>query len=201
MLPLMPQLLVSTATALASWERHRNATNPDGDRASDSTTRGDASLRFVHFAGFWSHLAHDIGCSSWPVPQCTHIEDLVEFAEDHGALAANPLAGDVFLLGSVDANRHVLAGFVAVVERVLVMMNGTLTFVCITIEGEVFPSNAGEGDPRILTARLARRRLSPIFGDCFIRWCDLPPRTSRAIVEYEPTELVPSGQVYAQMAA
>jgi hypothetical protein len=187
----MPHLLVSTATALASWELHRNAQDADVDRMIGDPARSIASLGFVHFAGFWSHFAPDVGCSSWTLPECKRVEEIVEFAEERGGVVARPMAGDVFLLASSRADCHVLAGIVSVVEHVTETLNGSLTFVCTTIEGELGATAGGDGAPRIPTARVVRRRLSPAYGDCFIRWCDLAARTSRAAVEYmEPKNLV-----------
>lgn len=191
MLRQMPHLLLSTATALASWELHRNAQDPDCDRSITEPARSEASLAFVHFAGFWSHFAPDIGCSSWPLPECQRIEDMVEFAEDQGGIVARPLAGDVFLLASSRGDRHVLAGVISVVEQVTSTLNGGLTFVCTTIEGELGAADGGDAASCVPTARVVRRRLSPAFGDCFIRWCDLDARTSRPVVDYmEPKNIV-----------
>ena len=191
MLPRMPHLLVSTATALASWELHRNAQHPDLDRAITEPSRSGASLGFVHFAGFWSHYAPDFGCSSWTLPECKHVEEIAEFAEEQGGIVASPMAGDVFLLASSRADCHVLAGIISVVEQVKEMLDGRLTFVCLTIEGELGAVDAGDAAPCIPTARVVRRRLSPVFGDCFIRWCDLAARTSRPTVKYmEPKNIV-----------
>ena len=55
MLPLEPELLVATATVLASWEYLRNEQDVEHDRASADAKRREASLQFIHFAGFWSH--------------------------------------------------------------------------------------------------------------------------------------------------
>lgn len=191
MLPRMPHLLVSTATALASWELHRNAQDPDVDRAIAEPARSRASLGFVHFAGFWSHFAPDVGCSSWTLPECERVEEIAEFAEEQCGIVASPLAGDVFLLASSRGDRHVLAGIISVVEQVTATLNGSRTFVCTTIEGELGAAGGDDAAPCVPTARVVRRRLSPAFGDCFIRWCDLAARTSRAAVQYmEPENLV-----------
>lgn len=191
MLPRMPHLLVSTATALASWELHRNAQQPDIDRAITEPVRSDASLGFVHFAGFWSHYAPDFGCSSWTLPECKRVEEIAEFAEEQGGIVASPMAGDVFLLASSRADCHVLAGIISVVEQVKETLNGSLTFVCLTIEGELGAVDAGDAAPCVPTARVVRRRLSPVYGDCFIRWCNLAARTSRPAVKYmEPKNIV-----------
>ena len=190
MLPRIPHLLVSTATALASWELHRNAQDPDVDRKITEPARSEASLAFVHFAGFWSHFASERGYSSWTLPECKHIEEIAEFAEDQGGIVARPLAGDVFLLASSRADCHVLAGIISVVEEVVTTLKGSPTFVCTTIEGEL--GAADDGNPSCIpTARVVRRRLSAAYGDCFIRWCDLAARTSRPAVKYmEPKNIV-----------
>jgi hypothetical protein len=191
MLRQMPHLLVSTATALASWELHRNAQDPDVDRSITDPAQTEASLGFVHFAGFWSHFTPDIGCSTWTLPECKRLEDIVEFAENQGGVVSSPLAGDVFVLASSRADRHVLAGIISVVEQVTETLNGGLTFVCTTIEGELGAADDGDAAPCVPIARVVRRRLSPSFGDCFIRWCDLAARTSRPAVEYmEPKNIV-----------
>src|SRR5256885_9284121 len=124
MLPPTPRLVLSTATALASCEYQRTPPEADDDRASVNATRRDASLRFVHFVGFWSHFALERGSSSWPLPQSQRFEALTRFARQHGILAPSPTLGDVFLLSSASGNRHVVAGIVAVVEPVTTMLNG-----------------------------------------------------------------------------
>jgi hypothetical protein len=190
MLPLTPRLLVSTATAFASCEYQRTPPDADDDRASANAKRRHATLRFVHFAGFWSHFALDRGCSSWPLPQSAGFDELTRFARRHEGLAASPALGDVFLLSSAKGDRHVLAGIVAVVETVTTMLNGARAYVCTTIEGELGTTRPGAAAPRV-TVRLVRRRLSPAFGDCFIRWCDLRAHASPASLEYRvPGKLV-----------
>src|SRR4051812_15926414 len=164
MLPRMPHLLVSTATALASWELHRNAQDPDIDRTITDLARSDASLGFVHFAGFWSHFAPDMGCSSWTLPECRCVEEIAEFAEEQSGIVATPMAGDIFLLASSRADRHVLAGIISVVEHVAGTLSGGLTFVCTTIEGVLGTADSPDGVPCIPTARVVRRRLSPAYG-------------------------------------
>jgi hypothetical protein len=180
MLPLTPQLLVSSAITLAAREYHRKTPEPIDDRVVADAARGDASLRFVHLAGFWSHFAPERRCSSWPLPCSKRLEELTEFAEEHGGLSPRPTAGDVFLLGSSSADRHVLAGVVAAVETVTTMLDGCLAYVCTTIEGEIGAPARDVGTLRAGSVRLVRRRLSPAFGDCFIRWCDLVVPSSHA---------------------
>lgn len=172
MLTLTPQFLVSTATVLASYERQRKTKDIEGPDAPLDSERAERSLRFVHFAGFWSHYTPERFCSSWPLPLSTEIRGLAEFAAQRGGLAESPRAGDVFLLASVRAagewNR---AGIVMGVETVRTMLSGEPAFVCLTAEGEVYGRAA---TPRVAQVRLVRRRLSSAFGDRFIRWCDLP---------------------------
>src|SRR5690242_1890792 len=106
MLPLKPQLLVSTATALAAWYGQGEPQDTDdADRATADARRPGASLRFVHFAGFWSHFGRETRGSSWPLPRFERLEELQEFAEEHHGLEAIPAAGDVFLLASFEASR------------------------------------------------------------------------------------------------
>src|SRR5436305_7726375 len=173
MLPLTPQLHVSTATALGAWD-DRRVHDTDDDRAIADCSRGDNSLGFVHFAGFWSHIARDIKCSSWPLLQCERLEEVAALAEEHEELAPTPLAGDLFLLASPGGDRHVLAGVVLIVETVTTLTNGCIAFLCVTAEGALDVPAAGEFVPSTASARLVRRRLSPVFGDCFIRWSELP---------------------------
>lgn len=106
--------------------------------------------------------------------------------------------GDVFLLGSFGAHRHVLAGIVVSVESAGTLLNGSPEFVCTTIEGDVA---SGDGvriehaDPVRVTARFVRRRLSPSLGDLFIRWCRLSPLELPGSIEYEaPKDIVRFGQ-------
>jgi len=190
MLLLMPRLLVSAGTTLASCEFEGKPVEADGDRSLASVTRRDASLRFVHFTGFWSHFALDRGCSSWPIPESKRIGQLPRFARERQALAPSPAVGDIFLLGSAQGNSHVLAGIVAAVETVTTMLNDVRAYVCTTIEGELAPARPGALAPRV-SVRLVRRRLSPAFGDCFIRWCELPAHASPVSIAYgEPQNLV-----------
>ena len=190
MLPLAPQLVVTAATVLAAWEHHRNVEVAEDDRPAADRVQSDASLRFVHFTGFWAQFAHHVPCSSWPLPRCKSIEDLAEFAEHHSGLAASPLAGDVFLLASADGERHVRAGIVAAVESVKTLPTGCPAFVCTTIEGELGAADTREG-ARVTSVRLVRRRLSPAFGDYFIRWCELLASSSRVVVKHEtPADLI-----------
>jgi hypothetical protein len=191
MLPLTPRLLVSTATALATWDFPRRPQDGEGDRAKTDAAGTLASLRLVHFAGFWSHFSHDIGCSSWPLPRSERIEALTEFAERQRGLVARPLAGDVFFLASFKGDRHVLAGIVARVEVVKTPLTGNPVFVCITIEGAPGGVGSVDGSLGLTSVRVVRRRLSPAFGDCFVRWSDLASGAARASVEYKvPEDLV-----------
>jgi hypothetical protein len=199
MLPLTPHFLVLTATAYASCKYQQSAEDAEQDRANADAARGDASLRFVHFAGFWSHFTHLGRCSSWPLPASDHIEEFVEVAEQFNGIAPTPLAGDVFLLASPDAARHVRAGIVAAVETTRTMLNGCLAFVCTTIEGEL---GADHSVSRVPAARLVRRRLSLAFGDCFVRWWGLAAQTSPAVVEYKvPKNLITLDRVRRRRAA
>lgn len=184
MQPLKPELLVSTATALASWEYQRKAAEAEHDRALADAKRGDASLRFVHFAGFWSHFDHGIRLSSWPLTRSAGVTTLSDVVEQNHGLESSPTAGDVFLLASHRRNRHVRAGIVAAVETVGTMVDGSAEFVCTTIEGEFGPARPDAGAVRIPVVRLVRRRLSRAFGDSFIRWCNLPPQAWPATLEY-----------------
>jgi hypothetical protein len=177
MLTLTPQLLVSTAIGLATCGPRPLVDDVRDYRGRADTKRGDASLRFVHFVGFWSHYTPGRACSSWPLPLSTEFADLARFADQHGGLAPNPRDGDVFLLASVRASQPALAGIVVAVETVTKMLNGGSAFICITAEGEVRRSG---NSPRVANVHFVRRRLSPVFGDCFIRWCDLPARMSLA---------------------
>ena len=193
--PLKPHLVASMAAALASWEHQQKAKDTDDDRASIDTTRADASLRFVHFVGFWSHFDPDRRCSSWPLPPSEYMHTLAEFAEQHGVIASSPAIGDVFLLASIDRSRYVRAGVVVMVETVTATPSDDLEFICTTIEGELDGelSEADDGNEALdaITARFFRRRLSPALGDCFIRWCDLAAtQESPATIEYQLPENV-----------
>jgi hypothetical protein len=208
MLPLTPQLLVSTAIGLASWEQQRTIKEADDDRNLGDTALGEASLGFVQFVGFWSHFAADIGCSTWPLPPSAALADLASFAERRCALSPTPLAGDVYLLASVGADRHVIAGVVAVVQSMRRTMNGHPAFVCITIEGQLGVSRDTDTSPSVPSVRLVRRRLSPVFGDCFIRWSDLGAQATRALssglapLDYEvPRDLVRADPARRRKAA
>jgi hypothetical protein len=190
MLPLKPQFLVSAATALAAWNGQREPQDAEDDRATTDASRTVASVRFVHFAGFWSHFTPETNCSSWPFTGAEGIEGLADLAEQHGGLESTPAPGDVFLLASF-GDRHVRAGVVVTLEMASTMLDGSLDFVCITIEGEVAiegSESAENADPVFITARLVRRRLSPGLGDRFIRWCRLSPLELPASVEYESAE-------------
>ena len=178
MLVLTPQFLVSTVTTLVPWEQQRKTSDGKRRGARIDAKRAAASLRFVQFVGFWSHYAPGRHYSSWPLPSSIDIEELPAFAARERGLAERPEAGDVFLLAPVGgAGPHTLSGIVLEVETVRTMMNGRDAFVCLTAEGEIAGSASS---PRIANVRLVRRRLSEVFGDCFIRWCDLPPRLSAA---------------------
>lgn len=187
MLPLMPVVLLSTLHTLAAERQPRDAEDNDAERTSTNMAKSNPSLRFVHFVGFWSHFSDKTSCSTWPLPHSERLEDLAEFAERHGVLVPTPLAGDVFLLASASADHHVLAGFVADVERTRTLLNGCPAFVCTTIEGELGAPTLRAEAPSI-SARLVRRQLSPHFGDCFIRWCELDVHASEVTVEYEVSE-------------
>ena len=184
MLPFKPEPLVATGIALASWEHERNTPDVEYDRTSADAKRCDASLRFVHFTGFWSYYDPGSRLSSWPLTRSIGITDLADYVEQHHRLESRPAAGDVFLLAKYDGTRHVRAGIVAAVQEVRTMMDDSLEFVCITIEGELGPFGAGRAALHVPAARLVRRRLSPSFGDSFIRWCDLPPQAWPAALEY-----------------
>lgn len=191
MLPLKPEALVTTAIALASWEYQRNTQDVEHDRASADAKHRDASLRFVHFAGFWSYYDYETRLSSWPLTRSTGITGLADYVEQHHRLQSRPVAGDVFLLANFAGTKHVRAGIVAAVEEVRTMMDDALEFVCTTIEGELGPLDAGPAALQVPAARLVRRRLSCAFGDSFIRWCNLPAQAWPAALEYKvPGNLV-----------
>lgn len=193
MLLLEPKPLVATARALASWENQRN-TDVEHDRASPDAKRADASLRFVHFAGFWAFYDDESHLSSWPLRQSIGITELADHLERHHPLESRPAKGDVFLLANFRGDRYVRAGIVAAVEEERTMLDDSLEFVCLTIEGEFGPVGAGTA-ALDLHARLVRRRLSPSFGDRFIRWCNLPPQARPAALEYRiPSNLVTLGR-------
>lgn len=186
--PLKPHLVASTATALASWEHQQKPKDDVRDRASVDATRADASLRFVHFAGFWSHFDLEDRTCSWPLPP-EHMEKLAEFAEQRGVLASSPAIGDVFLLASVDRRRYIRAGIIAGIETVASTSDDDPEFVCTTIEGEL-DGELGEADNgrralEVITASIVRRRLSPALGDRFIRWYELDVQESLAVLEYQ----------------
>ena len=201
MLLLEPKLLVATARALASWEYQRN-TDVEHDRAPADAKRGDASLRFVHFAGFCAFYDDGSLLSPWPLRTSIGITELAGYVEQQHRLESRPAAGDVFLLANYDGTRHVRAGIVAAVEEVKTQLDDALEFVCATIEGELGPLGAGTAALHPPTARLVRRRLSGAFGDSFIRWCDLPQRAWPAALEYRlPASLVMLGRRSRRRAA
>jgi hypothetical protein len=190
-MPLKSELLVSTATALASWEYQRKTSEAEEDRVLADAKRGDASLRFVHFAGLWSQFDYGSRSSSWPLTPSLRLTELADFVEQHHRFESTPAAGDVFLLASFRGHRHVRAGIVAVVETVSVMLDGSPEFICITIEGELDAGRAASAVLQGHNARLVRRRLSPAFGDSFFRWCDLPSQAWPATLDYQvPKNLV-----------
>lgn len=185
MLPLKPELLASTATALAAWYGQQEPQHTDEDRATPKARQATASLRFVHFAGFWSHFAPHSSCSSWPLPAAEGLEELAQIAEQQGAMEPAPVVGDVFLLASYDARRLVLAGIVANVELETEMLDGSRQFICHTIEGELAPDVDEDALPPVVSARLVRRNLSTGLGDHFIRWCRFAPEATPAVIENE----------------
>ena len=194
-----PLLLTSTATVLAAQEYPRIEEETPNERALPDAASADASLGFVHFVGFWSHYEADSRRSRWPLPPSKRVHELGDFAACHGTLAPSPLAGDVFLLGSPAADRHVLAGIVMAVESMRALLDGGVAFVCQTIEGRLGVDGTGDAAPSVIDARIVRRQLSAAFGDCFIRWCDLPRQASEVPVEYRvPANLVFSDQIAAR---
>jgi hypothetical protein len=108
----------------------------------------------------------------------------------------------VFFLASAGGERHVLAGIIAAVETATTMLDGCLTFVCTTIEGELGDPDPDRASSRIERVRLVRRRLSPAFGDCFIHWCDIGAHALPATFDYDaPEDLVSVYRALRQRAA
>jgi hypothetical protein len=201
MLPLTPQLLVSTAIALAAWQHQTKAKDAEHDRGSPDATRRVSSLRFVQFVGFWSQFIYESGSSSWPLTGSQTMDGMTQFAVRHGVLASQPCPGDVFLLGAVRGKGHVLAGVVADVESAGTLLNGSPEFVCTTIEGEIRAAGSGNNTPRIISG-LVRRRLSPAYGDRFIRWYELPAQAApAAIVREIPARLITFDRARLRRAA
>lgn len=191
---LKPEPLVATGTTLASWEYQRGTQPPEYDRVS-ANSRAEASLRFVQFLGFWSYYDHASGFSCWPLTHSTGITGLADYVEQHHRLESRPASGDVFLLANFRGDRHVRAGIVAAVQEVRMLLGDMLEFVCTTIEGELGPIGAGTAALHAPGARLVRRRLSGVFGDRFIRWCDLPAQAWPPALEYGvPANLVTLGR-------
>lgn len=194
MLPLTPWLLVSNAITLTGFEHHGKWKDADGGRASGTVRSREATLGFVHYVGFWSHFSPSSGCSSWSLPLSVPLDELTRFVRRNSVLAPSPQPGDVFLLGSADGLQHVRAGIITNVEQVTTLLNDAPAFVCMTVEGEIeVKGRRAAATPRI-TARQVRRQLSPAFGDCFIRWCDLGAEASPALLEYRVPENLLSGR-------
>jgi hypothetical protein len=190
MLPLTPWLLVSNAMTLSAFEHRGRRKDADGGRPSATARGREASLGFVHYVGFWSHFSPSSGCSSWSLPLSVPLDGLTRFVREKSVLAPRPQAGDVFLLGSADGSRHAGAGIITNVEKVTTLLNGATAFVCTTVEGELYTTGRDASAPR-LTACQVRRQLSPAYGDCFIRWCDLAAKACPALTDYRvPKHLI-----------
>jgi hypothetical protein len=187
MLPLTPWLLVSNAITITALEPRWKRKDANDGRAAGTARGREASLGFVHYVGFWSHFSPSSGCSSWSLPLSVPLDELTRFARQNSVLAPRPQPGDVFLLGAADGSRHVRAGIITNVEKVTTLLNDARAFVCMTVEGELVANGREAAAPRI-AARQVRRQLSPAYGDCFIRWCDLTAAASPAILEYRVPE-------------
>ena len=187
MLPLTPWLLVSNAITVTTFERGRKRKGVEEIRPAADAGRRAASLSFVNYLGFWSHFAPSSGCSSWPLPLSLAFDELSGFAKEKSALVKRPQPGDIYLLGSPDARSQVLAGIITVVEQVTTLLNDAPVFVCMTVEGEL-EAKKRKAAARQISARQVRRRLSPFYGDCFIRWCDLEEEMSPATIDLRVPE-------------
>ena len=134
----------------------------------------------IHHAGYWSHVEHRSGSSSWPIPRVRQCSELGEFAARKNVLShERPQAGEIFLLWSPARQHFVHAGIVLSAEPMpLYHMDDVdephpnRRYECHTVEGEITASGGLSG-PHL---GRVRRVLSAAKGDRTIRWTELDRR-------------------------
>ena len=180
MIPLSPQLLVSTTLALAGMGAQNDESFGVPAPAPDEPVLGELArpreswdLKFVQRCGYWSHYDIATRTSSWPIPYGMTPLEMARFGAAAGILHRTPAYGDIFLQYSLDTEQF---GHVGVVAKTL---DGGVRdedeaeyFDLYTIEGDTDQmGRPGRGAAVRLT-----RRLTPDDGDRFLRWSHLDNR-------------------------
>ena len=178
MTPLSPQLLIATTRALAgigvnSEPGWKEATLPalDARTVPGEARRVSWDARFVLQCGYWAHYDHRTRTSSWPIPLTLTTPELAVFGKARGVLYDEPEAGDIFLQYAAHRRAFVHSGVIVdVLERIVAGL--TMHYNVYTVEADTDEAGMLGGGK---TMRV-RRRLSPMLGDCFLRWVELEKR-------------------------
>jgi len=123
--------------------------------ASPPIQSDPSGLQFVHHCGYRSHLSFPSSRSSWPLEQFDSCDALAAHARKAGLLEEDPIEGDIFLKFSPFHRTFVRAGIVVCVEFEYTW-DGRSVYLCTVIDNGVSRGLA----------------LSPLTGDCFVRWVD-----------------------------
>jgi hypothetical protein len=167
--PLTPMLLISFASGQLSGRTSFACTfDPDHRRRMLQMPVPEdegASIRFINSAGFLSHLDHDTGESSWPIPVLYTVQQLAHYGQRHKILFDMAEAGDIAVVWNEDEQRYTRASIVV-----------SVLSVCGGGRHEVVHCSTLGAHRRGAIARPECFR--PGAGDRFLRWMNLDRRAS-----------------------
>lgn len=172
MIALTPGFLIAAANGFVGFGDDPKCTGPMAEafaRRVRQNPQAPWDAAFVSHVGYWSHYDHRADRSSWPLPPCDRIRDLIDFARERNVLDPKPEIGDVFALWSAPKRRFVHAGIVLQIEASATYEKDKAWFDCLSLSPNVH-EDGRPGGPMIL--RLVRR-IVPFKGDWFIRWTEL----------------------------
>jgi hypothetical protein len=177
MIRLSPRLLIGTASAMAGIgshpDDHEAGTFIDRLRAgmaeAGESSRGSWDVALIDYCGYWSHFDFRLDRTAWPVPRLWSAPRLALYGEGRNAIRDYPEEGDIFLQFAPRRRDFIHAGIVVAVFGKGRFSPSTPYYDLTTIEGDV--DECGRLGGGVIMR--ARRRLSPVSGDRFLRWTEL----------------------------